>query len=152
MGVSLSSPNISYEMGYVTFGLFRIELIRLILGNSWDRYISNAVEEAYWNGMTKQNADIVNTYVKCCGNTGKKHQKDVARLIRFILAEDTGGKLKSKWCKSIRRLMHKSKYDWQQSKTLYGYVGHGKENCMTLIDFYRMLEDGIETGKGIKWT
>lgn len=151
MGVTLSSPNMSYDMGYAQFGYMRMSLCSYLIGCARikDEQVYARIDHAYWEGMDERDEAIINLFLGCMERCDARRYR---RLIKFALKPDVGGRLKPKSCKSIRSLMLAHQNGWQCDDDSWGYYARGEDACMTLSDLFRMLNDGIETGKGIRWS
>jgi len=142
MGVCLRSKNKSVDMGYFSFNRLRQRLADM-LSDEWSKHYALVHDSCMWSNEQAKAYDAKT-------NAMYADEKKWRRLaIVFLYKPDTGGKLGRKGCKSLAKLMDKNKEMWESSYEQFGYVAH---MSFTLADFREMLQDGIDTGKGIRWS
>ena len=114
-----------WDMGYITFGLLRIDLAHAINEEYGDHY-----QDMYyhprgdWSEYNKKTAAL------------EKKLKLRIRATDFLWMSDCEGKLSPMKCKAL--LDQIQNFD---SKTLYGYIGRGIDQCMTITDFKNLLNE-----------
>ena len=139
MGIHLESKNKDVYMGYGSFYRLRREIAGL-LSKEWQRHYEHGMD-----CITRFDFDVYNAKTERMYEELDKRDR---RVVNFLYMSDCEGYQKRKGCKAVRRLMRKNTHKWLCDTQQFCYVVH---DSFTLSDFYDMLEDGIETGKGIKW-
>ena len=124
-----------WDMGYITFGLLRMNIAKAINKEYGDHY-----QEMYYH----PSADFTE-FNKETARLEKKHKLSM-RTTDFLWISDADGRLSPFKCKALLDAI--ANYE---DKALYGYIGRGRENCMTIQDFKDLLQECYEKRCYLLW-
>ena len=115
----------SWDMGYITFGVLRMDIADEINKEYGEHYREMySCPRSDWTEYNKKTA-----------NLEKKHKLGT-RTTDFLWIPDSDGKLSPFKCKALLDAIQ-----GMENNKHYGYVGFGLEHCMTIEDFKNLLKE-----------
>ena len=142
MGVSLGSPNHDTAMSYGSFNLLRTR-VAYMLSEEWGKHYERMHELlcTYDDELIAAYNDETEGMYQASSNVEKA-------VINFLYMSDCEGKLIPLECAAVVAVMDGHADAWADEKRTFAYLSY---QSFTLSDFHEMLQDGIETGKGVEW-
>lgn len=143
MGVTISSPHRSIDLGYFGFFRLRRKIAQLVGEDVGEHYGQLAhthlfrdkeEEEEYWRKYDALTEKMVGRY-----------PKSVRKVFSFLYAPDCDGSVSYGTCKQILRVL--GGYD---DNIVYGYAG--RPDGARMADFRRVLEDCVSAKKPMRWS
>ena len=136
MGVTISSKNFSYDMGYISFGFFRQEIAKEV-----DINLGEIYKKFYLSMATSQE---VCDYLNINEDKIKVNQK----FVDFLFASDCDCELSSFKCKKILEVLNNVDSDKK-----FGYQGRESlgDKMLTINLFKEMLQDCVANKHKLTW-
>lgn len=140
LGITLSSKNLSVDMGYGGFGRFRSK-VALLSGDEFGKHYDESDEGMFLFGKArddffeKYNAKTVELV---------EANKITLEMANFFYQPDCEGKINRKQAKQIYEKI--KEYD---DNVVYGYAG--RPDCAMFSDIKAIFKDCVENGGKIKW-
>ena len=147
MGVTITSPKHSIDMGYGSFynlrrriatdvsqeaGELYKELTEIILSP----FTPHEAREEEYNQKQKRLRKVFR---------GRKDVENIHLVHNFLWASDAGGWRTPKACRAILEVIVD-----EPDEIKIGYIGWG-ENCATMGDFKQILQECVESGAMMHW-
>lgn len=125
-----------WDIGYITFGLLRMDIAKAINKEYGEHYQSMYLHPREdWTEFNKETAIL------------EKKYKLRTRVTDFLWESDSDGRLSPFKCKALLDVIKDVDYE-----TLYGYVGFGKNYCMKFSDFKHLLRECYERRCYLVWS
>lgn len=140
MGITLSSKNLSVDMGYGGFLSFR-ERVAMLASDEFGQHYSTLRSSSFLFG--EQRESFFNNFDNKT-NEMLAENKVAIEVVDFVLQSDCEGKIK---CKQAIMIYEKIKdYD---DNIAYGYAG--RSDCATFASIKAIFKDCVDNGGKIKW-
>ncbi|MBR0417908.1 MAG: hypothetical protein IJI66_01920 [Erysipelotrichaceae bacterium] len=141
MGVNISSPNHDIAMGYGGFARLR-RTIAGLCPNEIKLHYEYLLKNLWHLSFDKEESD---RYDRQTEELYVKYGKKYGKVLDFLYAPDTDGKLSYGTCKQLLDVI--GDYD---DDSIYGYAGWG-EHAARFRDFKEILEDCYKSKKPLIW-
>lgn len=140
MGLTISSPNFSIDMGCGGFRNLRNKVAELI-GKQIGEHYSYLDKEMFLSGLERKK--FLDEYNKKLSEIADKY-KISHWILDFLYAPDCNAKISFGKCKQIYKVIEN--YD---DNILYGYCG--RKDCAMFKDFKKIVKDCIDNKCNMEW-